>query len=164
MESTKVALLAIALRVKVPSTLNPDPLGVELLLPLTGVLPSVVYQRVAPDVALVIVTVCGVLYVSVLSVKTGGSARSALSALSILMRFFTMLLRLSVIARPVDWSTARPSVTVIVGFLLLSTAQAPATCGAAIEVPANAAYAPLGTDEVIAVPGASSDRKLALSE
>ena len=39
------------------------------------------------------------------------------------------------------------------------TPQAPATCGAAIDVPLSAWYDPPGTDDVIDSPGANSDRK-----
>jgi hypothetical protein len=40
-------------------------------------------------------------------------------------------------------------------------AHAPATCGAAIDVPLKTAKAPPGIDEVIDEPGARSDRKAA---
>jgi hypothetical protein len=47
------------------------------------------------------------------------------------------------------------------GETLLSKAQAPATCGVAIDVPAYAAYPPLGyaTDETTQYPGASTSSK-----
>src|SRR5688572_291704 len=45
-----------------------------------------------------------------------------------------------------------------------STAQAPATCGAAIDVPLSAAYAPPVTDEVMESPGANSERNGATFE
>ena len=51
------------------------------------------------------------------------------------------------IGRPVDVSAVNTSVTLAVGLRLLSTAHAPATCGAAIEVPLNVAYLLPGTDE-----------------
>ena len=43
-------------------------------------------------------------------------------------------------------------------------ANAPATCGAAIDVPAKVANPPPGTDEVIHWPGASNERNEALLE
>src|SRR6516225_452358 len=50
------------------------------------------------------------------------------------------------------------------GTACLSRANAPATCGAAIDVPLNTSYPPPGTDELMFSPGASSDRKGAMSE
>jgi hypothetical protein len=56
------------------------------------------------------------------------------------------------------------SVTLAVGNFCLSTAQAPATCGAAIEVPEKIAKPPPGTDDVIKSPGASKFKNWALLE
>src|SRR5215217_5248572 len=46
-------------------------------------------------------------------------------------------------------------ITVLLGSLSSRSAQAPATCGAAIEVPLFWAKLPPGTDEVMPTPGAS---------
>jgi len=43
--------------------------------------------------------------------------------------------RVSVMSVPVDWSAVRSWVTVAAGFACLRTAQAPVTCGVAMDVP-----------------------------
>jgi hypothetical protein len=48
---------------------------------------------------------------------------------------------------PLDWSAARILLTVAVGLACRSTAHAPATCGADIEVPLKKAYPPPMIDE-----------------
>ena len=47
--------------------------------------------------------------------------------------------RVSSIGRPVCWRATRASVTVAAGAACLMIAKAPATCGAAIDVPSNVA-------------------------
>ena len=72
------------------------------------------------------------------------------------MRGLTTAFRASVIGLPVDWSAERTVGTSAEGLMPFRTAQAPATCGVAIEVPLRTANALPGTDELIADPGASS--------
>jgi hypothetical protein len=60
---------------------------------------------------------------------------SLLNAASTWIRGLAMKLRLSVIDLPVDFNAFRISVMVAVVFFDFSTAQAPVTCGAAIDVP-----------------------------
>jgi len=55
---------------------------------------------------------------------------------------------------PVLTNAVRLSLTLAKGFWDLSIAQAPATCGAAMDVPSKAAKPPPGTDEVMSTPGA----------
>lgn len=57
------------------------------------------------------------------------------SAADTRMRRFVRPFRASVTATPVNWSCADTAATPQVASWLLSTAQAPATWGAAIEVP-----------------------------
>ena len=54
--------------------------------------------------------------------------------------------------------------TLAVGAPCRSAAQAPATCGAAMDVPLNASKLPPGTDETIESPGARSERNDATFE
>src|SRR5919198_3902443 len=72
------------------------------------------------------------------------------------MRGLTTPLRASVIGLPVDCSAFRTVGTSAEGLMPFRTAQAPATCGVAIEVPLRTANPPPGTDELIEPPGASS--------
>src|SRR5215831_18938042 len=72
--------------------------------------------------------------------------------------------RVSVIGNPVCCKAFSPVLTVMEGTACLSRANAPATCGADIDVPLSSAYPPPGTDELIDSPGASSDRKGAMLE
>ena len=68
----------------------------------------------------------------------------------------------SVMARPLAWSAARTSSTPAPGLALRTTAQAPVTWGADMEVPLavpNRAPKAAGMSEVIEEPGASSERK-----
>src|SRR5690349_11547554 len=65
--------------------------------------------------------------------------------------------RVSAIGRPVERSAASTELTLAAGAACLMIAHAPATCGAAIEVPLNSLNPVPGTDEVIASPGANSD-------
>ena len=64
-------------------------------------------------------------------------------------------LRASAIGVPVLTRASRIDATDEVSDFSRAIAQAPATCGAAIEVPELMAYEPPGTDEVIESPGAS---------
>ncbi len=64
--------------------------------------------------------------------------------------------RSSVTGRPVVSSKVRLSSTVAVGLICFRIANAPATCGVAIEVPLKLAKSPPGTDELIDVPGANT--------
>ena len=81
------------------------------------------------------------------------------------MRGLVMLLRVSVIATPVLCRAERISPTEADGLACLKSANAPATWGAAIEVPVRLATLVLpGRAETMLVPGASKDRKDALFE
>ena len=81
------------------------------------------------------------------------------------MRGLVMLLRVSVIGTPVLCRAERISPTEADGLACLKSAKAPATWGAAIEVPVRLATLVLpGTAETMFVPGASKDRKDALFE
>ena len=64
----------------------------------------------------------------------------------------------SVIGTPVLVRAVRIWLTVAAGFACFRIAQAPATWGAAADVPLSTAKAPPGTDEVIDSPGARSER------
>ncbi len=55
--------------------------------------------------------------------------------------------RVSRIGNPVRWRTARMSPTLAFGAACFRIAHAPATCGAAIDVPAKSANAFPGTEE-----------------
>src|SRR4051794_20164731 len=66
----------------------------------------------------------------------------------------TIPLRPSVIGTPVLCSCESTLATDAVGAGCFMTAQAPATCGVAIEVPLKTAKPPPGTDELIEDPGA----------
>ena len=68
------------------------------------------------------------------------------------------------IGTPVLVSAARISSTLAVGAACFRMAQAPATCGAAIEVPLATAKLSPGYEEMISSPGANSDRKGATFE
>src|SRR4029434_10860146 len=96
--------------------------------------------------------------------RTAPSAPSSVPVLPMRIRDFVMPLRGSVIGTPVFCSAVNSSATVAVGFADLSRAQAPATCGVAIEVPLAAPYAFPGIDDTTLPPGASRLRKLALLE
>src|SRR5712692_4356192 len=65
---------------------------------------------------------------------------------------------MSVTGSPVFRSAVNTVPTLAPGTACLITPHAPATCGAAIDVPLSAWYDPPGTDEVIDSPGASSER------
>src|SRR5262245_9942894 len=65
---------------------------------------------------------------------------------------------------PVLTNAVRLSLTLAEGFWDLRIAQAPATCGAAMDVPSKAAKPPPGTDEVMTPPGARRLRIGALLE
>jgi hypothetical protein len=65
---------------------------------------------------------------------------------------------------PVLCNVVNTSATVAVGFAAFNTAHAPATCGAAIDVPLIANVCPPGTEETISTPGASKLNILALLE
>src|SRR4051812_9295681 len=66
--------------------------------------------------------------------------------------------------RPVACRCPRTSETVAVGLVCIMIAQAPATCGVAIDVPLNTAKPPPGTDELIEPPGAMSSTRLLMFE
>src|SRR6266849_1695654 len=70
----------------------------------------------------------------------------------------------SVIGRPVFRSAPSTVLTLAPGTACLITPHAPATCGAAMDVPLSASYNPPGTDDVIDSPGANSDRNGATFE
>jgi hypothetical protein len=70
----------------------------------------------------------------------------------------------SVTGTPVAGSTVSSSSTVWVGAAWRRIANAPATGGAAIDVPSKVAKPAGGTDDVIGEPGASRDRKGATFE
>src|SRR5262245_36837269 len=65
---------------------------------------------------------------------------------------------------PVDVSFASPCSTVASGYFSFSSAQAPVTCAAAIDVPEPPPVLPPGIAEVINAPGASRLRNVALLE
>ncbi len=101
--------------------------------------------------------------------RTGGSWFSPSRALSarstwILGRVVPVPARGSVIGSPVLVRAWRISSTLAVGAACLRIAQAPATCGAAIDVPLATAKLSPGYDERISSPGANSDRKGATFE
>src|SRR5439155_25476635 len=73
------------------------------------------------------------------------------------MRDLVTPLRMSVIGNPVDCSALRSWLTVPVGTACFSTAQAPVTCGVAIDVPLATPKPPPVTDDWIELPGANSD-------
>ena len=66
-------------------------------------------------------------------------------------------LRSSVTLLPVVCKASRIWPTEALGAFSRRMAQAPATCGAAIEVPWKLAYLRPGTEEVMTDPGASSE-------
>src|SRR5882724_5272269 len=72
--------------------------------------------------------------------------------------------RVSVIQTPVPVRAWRISSTLACGAACFRIAQAPATCGAAIDVPRATTNRPLGYDERMGSPGANSDRKGATYE
>ncbi len=61
--------------------------------------------------------------------------------------------------RPVVWRALSTVLTEAVGVFCLRIAQAPATCGVAMEVPLQVANPPPGTADVMDSPGARSERK-----
>src|SRR3954468_11545525 len=65
--------------------------------------------------------------------------------------------RSSVIDSPVERNAARIALTLAPGSACRMIAHAPATCGAALDVPLSSWYPPPGTDEVISSQGANSD-------
>ena len=91
---------------------------------------------------------------------------SALSARStwIRGRVVPVPARVSVIRIPVSLRAWRTSSTLAVGAACLRIAQAPVTCGAAIDVPLAIAKSPPGNDEMMSAPGANRDRKGATFE
>jgi hypothetical protein len=97
---------------------------------------------------------------------TVGVAPSAERAASIWMRGLLTLppVRMSSTVTPVNSRAARTSLTLALGSLDFIRAQAPATCGAAIDVPFQVSYPPPGTDDVMVDPGAKSDRNGATFE
>src|SRR5262245_22168066 len=88
------------------------------------------------------------------------------SAAAIWMRGFAIRLgsRKSVIGRPVCCNVVRTWLTVAPGVACCRIAHAPATCGAAMEVPSSTSKPPPGTEELIDEPGANRDRKDATLE
>ena len=64
-------------------------------------------------------------------------------------------IRVSVIMTPVPTNAWRTSSTLAPGTACLRIAQAPATCGAAIEVPLDSKNTPPGYDETMLLPGAN---------
>src|SRR5262245_59388770 len=101
------------------------------------------------------------LWVAGLSVKLLG-VHSPLMAEPRLIRRLVMLFAWSVTASPVVWRINSRSATLAFGDFSLSTANAPVTCGAAIDVPLLLPNALPGTEELMKRPGASSFRKEAL--
>ena len=89
---------------------------------------------------------------------------SWLRAWSRRIRGLVIPLRLSVTPRPVLLKALRISSTVAFGDRERITANAPATCGVAIEVPLSDAKPPPGTAELMLEPGASRSRICALLE
>ncbi len=87
-----------------------------------------------------------------------GVSKPAAIAESIRTRGTVTKLRESVIGTPVLRMTCSPDVTDMPGSACRSSAQAPATCGVAIDVPFQLAKLPPGIDELIAEPGARIDR------
>ena len=75
-----------------------------------------------------------------------------------------MLLRESVTDTPAFNMRVRSSSVVSAGYISRNTSQAPAACGAAIDVPRHVANVAPGTDDSIHSPGASIDRNDALFE
>jgi hypothetical protein len=67
--------------------------------------------------------------------KLQGVLLSAVIAVFTRIRGLVMLLRESLIARPLEVSACRTCETEAEGVFDFKTAQAPATCGAAIDVP-----------------------------
>src|SRR6185503_17574487 len=101
--------------------------------------------------------------------RAGGVSSSPSRTLSarstwILGRVVPVPARGSVIGSPVLVSASRISSTVAVGAACFRMAQAPATCGAAIDVPLDTAKLSPGYREMISSPGANSDRKGATFE
>src|SRR5215207_5707066 len=80
---------------------------------------------------------------------------NAASAMLILGLLAVPPARVSVTSLPLSTNAKLMSLTVLKGSLSSRSAQAPATCGAAIEVPLSEAKLPPGTDETMFVPGAS---------
>ena len=72
--------------------------------------------------------------------------------------------RVSAIGKPVVRNAARISLTDAVGLTCRRSAQVPATCGVAIEVPLMKPKPPPGKDELMDSPGARSDKKDATFE
>ena len=72
--------------------------------------------------------------------------------------------RVSAIGRPVWRSALRIVPTLAPGTASRSRPHAPATCGAAIDVPLNAWNVPPGTEDVMTSPGATSERNDATFE
>ena len=72
--------------------------------------------------------------------------------------------RVSSISTPVLVNAASTSLTEAAGFFDLSTAQAPAVCGAAIDVPLKKAYRSPGMEELMDDPGATKERNEATLE
>src|SRR5829696_6520044 len=66
--------------------------------------------------------------------------------------------RVSVIGRPVARNADRTDATLAPGAACRTIAHAPATCGAAIDVPLSSPKPPPGSDDSIDSPGASSER------
>ncbi len=91
--------------------------------------------------------------------------RTAAAEAMLILRFVSPPpTRVSVTAVPVLCRADRMLATEAVGFCCLSRAHAPATCGAAMEVPLKGAncWPPLkagGTEELMPEPGARSERK-----
>lgn len=94
--------------------------------------------------------------------RKGGAAQgNALSALKILIRGVVMPFRASVIGRPVARRVFSTTGTVAAGDNCFRMAQAPATCGVAMDVPERLSNPPPGTEETMPWPGANRDRKAA---
>jgi hypothetical protein len=86
-----------------------------------------------------------------------GGTPSAAIAPATLIRFFVSPLRLSSTDCPLERSAASTSLTAAPGTACFIRAHAPATCGAAIEVPCLLAYWLPVIDDRITEPGASSE-------
>jgi hypothetical protein len=90
----------------------------------------------------------------------GGPTVGRPAALAILILGFVIPPpgRVSVTDRPVLCRAERRLATEAEEFWCLRSAHAPATCGAAMEVPLKKANPPPGTEELMLSPGASSER------
>src|SRR5258705_859953 len=129
----------------------------EALAPGEKLSPSIVTVRLVPNVP------CLGAMLAMIGVSGWRIASSARSTW-ILGRVVPVPARVSSIMTPVMLKAWRISSTLPVGLACLSTAQAPVTCGAAIDVPLAITNAPPGYEEVMLSPGANRDRKGATFE